>query len=239
MNEIGARVRASGARGTYAIDVAAEALADSVPLAASPKADGTTHVMAFVGAAGAGKTTTLVKLAVKLVKARRRLALLTLGVQRAEAKRDLASYAKLLQIPCTSVVETGQLEPWMSTSARCDAVLVDTAGRGEGDVEWVRELARSVESSAWAANLETYLVLAADGTVAELGRTVRAYRDARPSACVITRLDLARSPVAALEAAADSSLPLAFLADGPEVSAHLWRANADCVSNLFLRGRLA
>ena len=239
MDAIGARVRASGARGTYAIDVAAEALAGSVSLAPSPKADGTTHVMAFVGAAGAGKTTTATKLAVKLVKARRRLALLTLGAQRADAKRGLASYAQLLQVPCSSIVESGQLQPWMSASARCDAVLVDTAGRGERDVEWVRELARSVESSPWAANLETYLVLAADGTAAELGRTMRAYRDARPSACVITRLDLARSPASALEVAAHAGLPLAFLADGPEVSAHLRRASADCVSDLFLRGRLA
>jgi len=239
MNEIGARVRASGARGAYTIDAAAEALADFVPLAPSPKADGTTHVMAFVGAAGVGKTTTLVKLAVRLVKSRRRLALLSLGTQRADAKRDLASYAKLLQVPCTSLVEAGQLEPWMSTSARCDAVLVDTAGRGERDVEWVRELARTVEHAPLAAKLETYLVLAGDGTAAELKRTIRAHRDARPSACVITRLDLARSPAVVLEAAAQAGLPLAFLADGPEVSRHLRRASADAVCDLFLRGRLA
>ena len=239
MNKIGARVLASGARGTYAIDVAAEALADSVSIVQPLKADGTTHVMAFVGAAGAGKTTTAIKLAVRLVKSRRRLALLTLGTQRADSKRNLSSYAELLQVPCSNIVESGQVEAWMSTSARCDAVLVDTAGRGKRDVEWLHELGRSVEGIPLAAKLETYLVLAADRSAAELGRTIRAYRDARPTACVISRLDLARSPAVALEAAADAGLPLAFLGDGPEVSAHLRRASGDAVSDLFLRGRLA
>jgi flagellar biosynthesis protein FlhF len=221
------RVKTSGARGAYAIDVAAEALAASIPIAGSPHVDGTTHVLCFVGPPGSGKTTAVAKLAVKLVKARRRIALVTLEARALGSMRQISTYARLLQIPCVAVKDASELERWLRQSAHCDAVLIDASGRPEHDQALIDGLSLDVER---------YLVLAADAAPEEL---LLSAAGTPASAAVITRLDLAQRPAAAVEAAARARLPLAFFSNGPEVGAGLVRATSEACCDLFLRGSLA
>jgi len=221
------RVRRSGARGAYAIDVAAEALTASIPIAPSPHVDGTTHVLCFVGPPGAGKTTAVAKLAVKLVKARRRIALVTLEARALGSARQISTYARLLQVPCVAVRDASELEHWLRQSAHCDAVLIDASGRPEHDQALVDGLPLEVEN---------YLVLPADSRPDELTLCAAGMP---AKAAVITRLDLAEQPAAAVEAAARARLPIAFLGDGPEVGSNLRRATSEACCDLFLRGSLA
>jgi flagellar biosynthesis protein FlhF len=221
------RVKQSGARGAYAIDVAAEALAASIPIAPSPHVDGTTHALCFVGAPGAGKTTAVAKLAVKLVNAKRRIALVTLEARALGSLRQISTYARLLQIPCVAVKDATELERWLRQSAHCDAVLIDASGRPEHDRALIEGLSLVVER---------YLVLAANAPAEEL---MLCAAGTPATAAVITRLDLAQQPAAAVEAAARARLPVAFLGQGSEVGAGMQRATSAACCDLFLRGSLA
>lgn len=231
-------VSASGARGAFAIDAAARDLAGRVRLASSPRADGRTRAIAFVGPTGVGKTTTLAKLASRLVRAGRRVGLVTTDTHRVGAFEQLASYAKMLQCPAEVARGGDELAAVAARSAHLDALLIDTTGRSPGDAEALTHLARSLDSARATAPLETYLVLAASASREALERAAVAFASANPSAAILTKLDETRAPAPALELASATGEGVLFLCDGQDLAAHLTRATAEAAADLFLRGRL-
>jgi flagellar biosynthesis protein FlhF len=236
------RVSLSGARGAYAFDAAARMLGQSVAIAPSPKLSKNVArplVLAFVGAAGVGKTTTLAKLAVRLTRAGRRVGLVTLDARRPGASALLASIAAPLQASLDIAASARDLAALVDRSRSRDVVLVDTSGAPAGDVLALRELASVFAAERRADALTTYLVLAATAGRTAMGEMARAFADVRPLGVVITKLDETRAPATALEFSTRAELPLAFLCDGRELGAHLHRPEEGRIADLFLRGRLA
>jgi len=236
------RVAGTGARGAYAFDAAARLLGESVTIAPSPKLSKNVArplVLAFVGAAGVGKTTTLAKLAVRLTRAGRRVGLVTLDAQRPGASALLASIAAPLQASLDIASNASELARVIDRSRSRDAVLVDTSGAPASDVLALRELAAVFEAERRADAMTTYLVLAATAGRTAMGEMVHAFADVRPRGAVITKLDETRAPATALEFSTRAQLPLAFLCDGRELGAHLHRPEVERIADLFLRGRLA
>lgn len=239
-------VERSGASGAFAIDAAAEALGRSVAIAPSPRTRGpgtAAHVLAFVGPTGVGKTTTLAKLAARLVRAGRRVALVAMDGGSVGARAQLDAYGRLLQAPVRHAADAAGLARAVGESRGVDLVLVDTSGRSPRDVEALRGLARELagarERDASAASLDVYLTLPATSGRAALDEALLGFGAARPTALVLTKLDETAQPAGVLEFAAASGLPTAFLCDGAEVARHLHRTAPERVADLFLRGRLA
>ncbi|HVS19695.1 MAG TPA: hypothetical protein VMT18_13910, partial [Planctomycetota bacterium] len=239
-------VEQSGASGAFAIDAAAAALGRSVASAPSPRTRGpeaAAHVLAFVGPTGVGKTTTLAKLAARLVRAGRRVALVAMDGGSVGARAQLDAYGRLLQAPVRHATGADDLARAVGESRGVDLVLIDTSGRSPRDVEAVRGLARELagprERDARAPELDVYLTLPATSGRAALDEALLGFGAARPTALVLTKLDETAQPAPALEFAADSGLPVAFLCDGAEVAGHLHRTAPERVADLFLRGRIA
>ena len=237
-----AEVARGDARGAYAIDRAAQLLGARVRIAPSPKVvrgGGRPCVIAFLGERGTGVTTTVTKLAGKLVKRHRRVALVDLlepdGRADGPAGRRLARDAELLQVPCDAVREAEELARVLERSRASDAVLVDGTGLAGRDVRIVRELRARVPD----LRLEVYLTLAANAWRGELDALAADHAAAEPTGLCLTRLDVTRTPAPALEHALETARPLAFLCDGGDVSGHLHRPTPDRIADLFLRGRLA
>jgi flagellar biosynthesis protein FlhF len=231
-------VEKSGARGAFALDVAAKHLGSRLRVAPSPKIPGaakttTRQALAFVGPTGVGKTTTIAKLATRLVRAGRRIGLITLDTHRPGAAQQLAEYGKLLQVPVDAVQDGSELVELMERSRQLDVVLVDTTGRSPHDAGVLSGLARDL------AGVSTYLTVSATTAEHSLDEVASGFAALRPSAVVITKLDETRRPAPALEHALRADLPVAFLCDGANVSAHLHRPRPDHFADLFLRGRLA
>ena len=236
------KVVSSGVRGAYAFDVAARLLGDSVAIAPSPKLSKSTArplVLAFVGAAGVGKTTTLAKLAVRLVRAGRRIGLVTLDAQRPGASALLRSLAGPLATSLEVAANADELRATIGSAGARDVVLVDTSGSPREDVAVLKELSASLAAERRAGAFTTNLVLAATASRAALSEVADAYAALRPNAAVITKLDETRAPVAALECISKRGLALAFLCDGRDIAAHLHRPDAERIADLFLRGKIA
>jgi flagellar biosynthesis protein FlhF len=242
-----AAARRNGARGPFALDAAAVELGGLIAAAPSPRVRphgsvGAPHVLAFVGPTGVGKTTTLVKLASRLVRAQRRVALVSLDGRSLAGRAQLEAYARLLQAPVVQVDDGRKLARSVAQSRHVDAVLVDTAGESPRCTEALQrlgsELAQARGGGQEAAELEIYLTLSATSARGALDETLLGFGAAGPTALVLTKLDETRQPAQALEFAHASRLPVAFLCDGSDVGAHLHRTSPDRVADLFLRGRM-
>lgn len=232
-------VRATNALGAFAIDAAAAELSRSVRIAASPRADGRLRALAFVGPTGVGKTTTLAKLAVRLVRAGRRVALVNTDTFRVGAHEQLAAYGELLQAPVRTARDGDELAQVVSESLQFDALLIDTTGRSPNDSAALARLSEGLQSARLRAQLETYLVLAANASRTALQAAFDSFAQARPTAAILTKLDETRAPGPAVEIGSSCGGGLLFLCNGQDVSSHLQRAAGGSCADLILRGRLA
>jgi flagellar biosynthesis protein FlhF len=222
-------VRASGQTGVYAIDAAARALGELLPAALSPRTREGAHLLAFVGPAGAGKTTTLSKLALRLSGAGRRIALVALDHVRPGAVLQLAGLSRRLGVPLAAPADEAELGRALTGFGDRHAVLIDTAGRG----------ASAPAGPALPESCERYLVLAANASARSLESALALHAPARPSAVVLTKLDETSETAVALERSAAVALRPIFLCDGQELGAHLHRPEPELVADLVLRGRIA
>ena len=83
----------------------------------------------LVGPTGAGKTTTIAKLAARAKKNNQSVALITLDTYRVGACEQLATYGELLQVPCLVARDAKELNAHLKRCAQTDIVLIDSAGR--------------------------------------------------------------------------------------------------------------
>jgi len=241
-----AQVERSGARGAYALDAAAQSLGKLVKVAPGPRVPQRTPgaavepcVLAFVGPTGVGKTTTLAKIASRMARVGRRIALVTMDTQRPGAVEQLKAFADTMQAPLDVVADGVTLSKVVARSAGRDCVLIDTTGRSPRDTRALAELGAELKLGGLAGTLSTYLLLSAAASAAAIDDARRGFASTSPDAWIITKLDETRAPAPALEAAAKADVGVAFLCDGPEVGEHLHRASSESFADLLLRGRLA
>ena len=225
--------------GMHPIDAAAAVLGRLFRIAPTPKHTDALRVLALVGPTGAGKTTSLAKLAVLLLKSGRRVALATTDTYRVGAVDQLAAYADVLQLPLFVANNGAELAAAVASSDQRDVLLVDTAGRSPQDTENLTLLARDLERAGHATALETYLVLSAASGRGALEAARRAYAVLDPEAAIVTKTDETRESGVVLEFALRHSLGTAFLCDGQDVNAHIHRPSQARFADLILRGKLA
>jgi flagellar biosynthesis GTPase FlhF len=233
-----------GARGAYAVDAAARFLARAVPILPSPKRprrNAQPPLFAFVGPTGVGKTTALVKLGRKLLQAGRKVVFASLdplSMESLERAGCLGGDVDRGEIPIALVRDGKDLERLLKRSGAVDAVLLDTPGLSPRDTQQLDELAREIQRCGRSCELQMLLVLSAAASRGALRMTTSAFAPFRAHGCVLTKLDETEEPAAAFEALVRSRLPLAFLCDGQDTRAHLYRPTGESLSDLVLRGHL-
>ncbi len=172
----------------------------------------------FVGPPGAGKTTTIAKIAAQERAARgTRLSLLAADGFRLGAVEQLRLYADIIGSPFAVARTPAEIERSLLSVA--SPVLVDTAGRSIGD-------ARALEVSALLASLpgvRTHLVMPAGATVREAARLLDTYGE-RARRVVLTRLDEAESIAPLMGLLADRDMTVSYLGTGQRVPEDLERA---------------
>ncbi|MEM7306773.1 MAG: hypothetical protein AAF682_08885 [Planctomycetota bacterium] len=232
-------IQKSGVKGMYALDVAARVIGKAFQAQPSPKRDGRTRILAFAGPSGAGKTTTMAKIGRRLVEGGRNVFFASLdGVGLGELER-VSTDADRHEIPIRALASTAQLDERAAVEAGVDVVLLDTPATPLRDVERLGVLRDELSRLGRHAVAETHLVLPATASRATLDLAMRAFAPLGPKAVVLTKLDEAPHPTAALERCLRARLPVSFLCDGPDVRDGLRRARGDHFADLALRGRIA
>lgn len=173
-------------------------------------------VIALVGPAGMGKTTTLAKLAARYVleHGAQNIAIVSMDSFRIGAQEQLKTLGRILGVPVTHV-ETGQsLEQALRPLHKKTVVLIDTAGLPAHDPM----LRMQLESlAAHGVQAKNYLVLAATSQAQVLKAAWHAYKGCGLAGCIITKLDEAVSMGEALGVAICHGLAVAYTTDGPRI----------------------
>jgi flagellar biosynthesis protein FlhF len=202
---------------------AAEPLADRERIHASERPAGPSlatgrampHVLAFVGPTGAGKTTTVAKLARHpRVFEGRKVGLLNLDTYRVGAAEQLAAYAGLEGRPLATVYELGDVSDAWKSLKGCDVVLVDCPGRGlraQRDHHAVRDILSAL------APTETHLVLPVGMQPQLVRRTIEYHRQLGITHLLASKVDEMPDDWVLFNIAAELRMPMRWLADGQRV----------------------
>lgn len=225
-----------GASDRHPIDRVAAALGARFRIAHLPAARGTSRVISFVGATGVGKTSSLVKLAARLLRGERRVELATLDTRRVGAVEQLRAYGKLLGVPVHLVHADDRLTPTALGLPGPEVVLLDTTGRPAQDAPRLQELSRGLGAGL---EHESLLVLPATANESALLEVAESCQDLRLIGVVITKVDETREPAPVLDLVRELGLPVAFLSDGQDIGRDFHRARPDHLADLLIRGRLA
>jgi flagellar biosynthesis protein FlhF len=180
--------------------------------------------VAFAGATGVGKTTTLAKIAVRWVLRHgpRDIALVAADSVRLGAQDQLQSFAQLLGVSVYTPEKFDQL-PSLLARLHERLILIDTPGSSVRDPQLAGRLAVLSNS---ASKLETALVLAASTQAGAIEEAVKHFAPANPSCCVLTKLDEAASLGGVLSVLVRARLPVSYMSEGQRVPEDLRPARA-------------
>lgn len=173
-------------------------------------------VIALVGPAGMGKTTTLAKLAARYVLkyGAQSLALVSLDSYRLGAQEQLKTLGRILGVSVTLVDPAQSLLQALAPLARKRLVLVDTAGLPATDAALRQQLEMLAGRGLKARN---YLVLSATCQGQVLKAAYHTYKRCGLSGCIISKLDESASLGEVLGVAIGHALPVAYVTDGPGI----------------------
>ncbi|MET7143864.1 flagellar biosynthesis protein FlhF [Xanthomonas sp. PPL139] len=204
-------------------------LSKRLPIAAlDPLEEG--GVIALIGPTGAGKTTTIAKLASRFLErhAARDVALVTTDTVRVGGREQLHSYGRQLGIAVHEADSDAALQQLLERLADYKLVLIDTAGMGQRD----RALAAQLHWLRASRVVRSLLVLPANAHFSDLDEVVRRFAGADPQGVIMTKLDETGRFGSALSVVVDHRLPITWVTDGQRVPDDLHRANA---ASLVLR----
>ncbi|MEX0912890.1 MAG: hypothetical protein WD737_10505 [Gemmatimonadota bacterium] len=187
-------------------------------------------VLALAGPTGAGKTTTLAKLAVHPAAfGSWNVGVLTIDTFRTGAVDQLESYTSVTGIPLEVVYAQEEVEGALERLGACDLILVDSPGRSprhpERNAVWM-DLLRAIGPD------EVHLVIPASIRLEAAVAALDAYDRLGVTHLLLTKLDEVFEDAGVADAAVDLRLPARWITDGQEIPLDLHAAVPRILSSL-------
>ena len=181
-------------------------------------------VIAVVGPTGAGKTTTIAKIAAHwcMQHGSQDLALVSIDGYRIGARDQLMTYARILAAPLHAANNGKELARVLERLKSKKLILIDTAGMGPRDARLNEQLAAL---QLGAARAQVLLALPAQGEGHALEEIVKAFARLKPVACVLTKVDEAASLGAVISTTLRHRMKIAYICNGQRVPEDLHAAH--------------
>ena len=189
-------------------------------------------VIALVGPTGVGKTTTIAKMASEaLLRRSLKVGLINLDSYKVAAFDQLATYAKILNVPFRSASSSEDLRSAVADFKSLDVVIVDTTGRSQKDPVSLKEMEEMLKQ---VPGIQTHLVLSATTRDAELYDMAQRFSVFLPQGVIISKLDEATTFGSIYNVSQKTKLPLLYFTTGQRVPEDIEEASKERIAALIL-----
>ena len=216
LKEIEQRIEGKEATAAQIKSIAAEKLAELIPLENDYSSIITSRIVALAGPTGVGKTTTIAKIAATMtLKYGKKVCLITVDNFRIGAVEQLKTYAEIVNLPLYVATSPEELARVIAkVQNKYDCVLIDSMGRGQFDtaqIEGIRDFFQ-VDS-----RITTTLVLSMASNHMELYDTFDRYEILKPDYLIFTKLDETKYFGPLINIPVKKKLPLLLVTTGQNV----------------------
>ncbi len=184
----------------------------------------------LVGQPGAGKTTTIAKIAARGVMENLKPAVITADTVRAGGVEQLAAFTKVLKLELAKVNSPDQLKDALNDNKKSDQILVDCPGVNAFDAASMKELHAFVKSSS----MELIVALSGGMDVEESAEVARAFAVLGARSIIPTRLDISRRLGGILAAADQAGLAFAGMGHKADIATGFAPLDAKTLAALIL-----
>lgn len=182
-------------------------------------------VFALVGPTGAGKTTTIAKMAVRftLEHDNAKVGLITMDNYRLAAHDQLRTLGQILGVPVQVADQEHTVSQCINDLDGCDLILIDTAGLTPEHPM----LKFQLDQLALLQNkVNTLLTLPATNSSRVLRKVFNNYKEAGLTGCIVTKVDEASSLGDVISVLLETGLDLSYSTDGQRIPDDIQIANA-------------
>jgi flagellar biosynthesis protein FlhF len=186
-----------------------------VRAARDPFEAGRQTILALVGTAGVGKTTTIAKLAARQARANPgRVGLITIDNYSITAVGQLESYARIIGVSLQTATNAADLKKALKRFQNKEIILIDTPGINPNNSEQIKELKACLTG---ISKLKIQLILSATTKEKDCIAISKAYQAVGIDQLVVTKTDESSVFGNILNVLIQTNLPLSFLCGGRRV----------------------
>jgi flagellar biosynthesis protein FlhF len=190
-------------------------------------------VVAFVGPTGAGKTTTIAKLAADFTfNQNKRAALITIDTFRIGAIEQLGKYAQIMDLPIEVVATPQDLKCAVNKHSDKDVILIDTAGRSPRDEMNLSGLKGFISV---LQPVEVHLVLSAGARDRDSFEIIERFNRICVDRIIFTKLDETTRYGGMVNILDKVNIPVSYLSIGQNVPSDIVIGDAQELSNLIVK----
>lgn len=194
------------------------------------------RIIAFVGATGVGKTTTLSKLAtIAHIVNRSDVVIISADTYRVGGAEQLQTIAAIANIPFRVVYSSQEMRQVIVKESHRDYIFIDTVGRSPNNATHIRE----IKSFLHAASPDVcFLVQPATSSESSLLEGYRRFAPLSPTHVVITKLDEATHIGNVVGALRKAPLPLAYYGVGQAIPDDIEAASRTSLATMLAQSQL-
>ena len=184
----------------------------------------------FVGPAGQGKTSTMIKVASHLVmNEQKKVALFSAGTKKLDGCDQVEFYAKILDVPCGRLFNEGNWSVLLSQLEEVDHILVDVPGLSLKELSEISQLKKILPSKG--VSNRVHYVQSAIVNDRDAFETARRYRVTRFQDVIFTHLDEALDVGFIYNFQKEFQVPLHSFGIGPQIPDDFERATPEKLLN--------
>jgi len=190
------------------------------------------RICAFVGPTGAGKTTTLAKIAARsALEEKLKVGLITTDTYRIAAVEQLKTYARIMEIPIEVVPDKAAFRRALAKLSDRDLVLVDTPGKSSvepGYIDKLRDLFQ-LENP-----VETNLLLPLTSSQDNLAENLARFKPVGYQSIIFTKLDESRHFGMIYNVIDQERKPVSYVTNGQNVPQDIEKTDAGRLANIIM-----
>lgn len=193
---------------------------------------GDKNIIQFVGPTGVGKTTTIAKVAAKLMlEDKKKVAFITTDTYRIAAIEQLKTYARILNVPLEVAYNVEDYQKALEKLAAYDLILVDTAGRNFRDTKYIKELKEMIGDSG---RISTYLVLSLTAKPKDLNDIYDQFYQIPITGMIFTKIDETTQYGSMLNIVLNKQIGIAYVTNGQDVPDNILHLTPQDLSELIV-----